>query len=183
MQRVAEPRLAFAIMSAIHDNPLRRRLSDPSRALRSAGLRPGCRALEVGCGPGFFTIPAARLVGKNGLIVALDIQPLAVRRVRQKAREAGVANVLPILAEASHTGLRDGAVDVVFLFGIVHRLDAYFGDVLTEMWRVLKEGGLLSVQVHTFVGERLVRVVEERGFELERRERRIWRFHKRFAAE
>ncbi len=176
MQKKAEPRLAFAIMSAIHDNPLRRWLDDPYRALKAAGLRPGCRALEVGCGPGFFTIPAARLVGEGGLVVALDIHPLAVRRVRQKAREAGLANILPILAEASHTGLREGVVDVAFLFGIVHKVDAYLVELLAEMRRVLSAGGVLSVE--TRVGGKLVQVAQAQGFALEAKERRIWRFRK-----
>ena len=178
MQRQAEPRLAFAIMSAIHDNPLRRWLSNPLKWLQAAGLKPGHTALEVGCGPGFFTIPAAKLVGDQGRVVALDIHPLAVRRVRQKARRAGLANVLPIHAEASSTGLRDGVVHVAFLFGIVHRADSYLGEVIREMWRVLRGGGVLAVELHGPVRAKVVKMIEGQGFVSPERRGRIWRFCK-----
>ncbi|MHA1360918.1 MAG: SAM-dependent methyltransferase [Candidatus Helarchaeota archaeon] len=70
---------------------------DPYKVLDAAGLEPGQRALEVGCGPGFFTIPAAHIVGEKGSVLALDINPAAVEHVRRKIKEAGVTNARPRL--------------------------------------------------------------------------------------
>jgi len=46
---------------------------NPVQTLEGTGLKPGQTVLEVGCGTGFFTIPAARLIGENGRLVALDV--------------------------------------------------------------------------------------------------------------
>ena len=54
------PDFAFKMMFLIHDNPFQRIFRNPYRLLKAAGLRPGRKVLEVACGPGFFTIPAAK---------------------------------------------------------------------------------------------------------------------------
>jgi len=62
-------KLHFRMMSFVHET-LYGLFRDPYKVLKAAGLEPGQRALEVGCGPGFFTIPAARIVGEEGSVLA-----------------------------------------------------------------------------------------------------------------
>jgi predicted methyltransferase len=57
---------------------------DPYKALDAAGLEAGQDVLEVGCGPGFFTVPAARIVGKDGSVPPNQLFQL----VRQQGRIA-----------------------------------------------------------------------------------------------
>ena len=99
-------RLHFRMMSLVHET-LYGLFRDPYKALDAAGLEPGQKVLEVGCGPGFFTIPAARIVGEKGSVYALDVSPLAVERVQQKIEKEGATNVETILADAAQTGLPD----------------------------------------------------------------------------
>jgi len=87
------PGFAFKVMSLIHDNPLQWVFRNPYRLLKAAGLKPGQKVLEVGCGPGFFTIPAAKIVGEKGVIYALDNHPLAIKRVQEKLKKEGIENV------------------------------------------------------------------------------------------
>ena len=60
----------FSIITLLHDNPILPFLINPFRLLKTAGLKPGQKVLKVGCGPGFFTIPAAEILGDEGILYA-----------------------------------------------------------------------------------------------------------------
>ena len=83
----------FKVMAFIHDNPLRRIFDNPIKTLKAAGIQPGQQVLEVGCGPGFFTIPAVKLVGDNGCIHAIDLHPLAIKMVEKKLQKNSLTNL------------------------------------------------------------------------------------------
>lgn len=147
--------LSFRMMAAIHDNRLRRVLDNPKRSLKSAGIQPGQHVLEVGCGPGFFTTAAAKLVGDEGRVYAIDLQPLAIETTKKKLHEAGVKNVELRIADAPQTGLPSETIDLVFLFGVVHVLP--IDTVLPELYRILKPGGSIAVRGFHGWAEKLAR--------------------------
>lgn len=62
-------------------------------ALRQAGLRPGMRVLDVGCGPGDVSFVAARLVGPEGTVLGIDAAPDIIELARTRATEHGVTSV------------------------------------------------------------------------------------------
>jgi ubiquinone/menaquinone biosynthesis C-methylase UbiE len=84
-------RMSFKMISLVHET-LYGLFRDPYKALDIAGLEAGQQVLEVGCGPGFFTVPAARMVGETGSVLALDVNPLAVERVQRRIETEGVTN-------------------------------------------------------------------------------------------
>jgi ubiquinone/menaquinone biosynthesis C-methylase UbiE len=135
---------SFKTMTAIHDNPLRRLLDNPFKTVKTEGLKPGSQVLEIGCGPGFFTVPAAQLVGKSGGVYAIDINPRAIEMTRKKVNKAGLGNVQLRLADAADIGLADESIDVVLIFGLLHSLP--LDSVLPELARVLKPGGFVAVR-------------------------------------
>jgi ubiquinone/menaquinone biosynthesis C-methylase UbiE len=137
-------RLHLKMISLVHDT-LYGRFVDPHVWLNSAGLNEGMTVLEVGCGPGFFTIPAGKTVGTTGHLYALDINPAAIERVRRKAQLSELKNIEAFQADACKTGLPDQSIDLAFLFGIIHALKD-LDTVLLEMHRVLNNDGILSVQ-------------------------------------
>jgi ubiquinone/menaquinone biosynthesis C-methylase UbiE len=139
-------RIHFWMMSLVHET-LYGLFRDPYQALEAAGLEAGQKVLEVGCGPGFFTVPAAEIVGERGSVIALDIHPLAVEKVQHKIDAAGLTNVKTILADAAQTGLPDQSFDLVFLFGFAHPVGK-MDNILTEMHRLLKPKGMLSIEAH-----------------------------------
>ena len=135
----------FRLMAPLMQSPLRRRFFDPVRALKAAGIRSGQDVLEVGCGTGFFTIPAARLVGDGGRVYAIDPHPLAIQQVRREVREAGLTNVRPIRADATEAGLASGSVDLALLFGVIPSPTLPLDRLLPEMFRLLRSDGALAV--------------------------------------
>jgi len=139
-----EDRVHYAMIAFVHET-LYGLFRDPVQALRVAGLQPGQRVLEVGCGPGFFTVPAARLVGEKGGVYALDINPVAVERVRQKVNAQGVTNIEVACADAAHTGLPGQSFDLAFVFGLGHAAGGLEG-IWTEIHRLLKPEGVLAVE-------------------------------------
>lgn len=124
------------------DNPLRRRYLRP--VLERVGLRPGETALELGPGPGAFTVEAARQLGPEGRLIAVDIQPQMIAQVEQKVRDAGLTNVETHVASAYELPIPDATVDRAFLITVLPEIpDPVRG--LREIHRVLKPGGHLSV--------------------------------------
>jgi demethylmenaquinone methyltransferase/2-methoxy-6-polyprenyl-1,4-benzoquinol methylase len=169
---------AFWTITLMHDNPLLPLFKDPYEQLREAGLKPGQKVLEVGCGPGFFTIPAAEVVGEEGLVYAVDVNPLAVKRVRRKIEREEIKNVEPLERSGSDTGLPDGSIDLAFIFGTLHFYGGVEG-VISEMGRVLKVGGILSFERARGSEEELRVLIEGEGFRYSERRGRIYLFNKR----
>ena len=99
--------------------------------------------VEVGCGYGTFTLPAARIV--RGTVHTFDIEAAMVEYARAKVQEAGLSNVRLEVRDIIErgTGLPDASVDYVMLFNILH---AECPDVLLrEAHRVLRSGGRLGI--------------------------------------
>ncbi len=136
---------AFWMISLMHDNPLLTIFRNPYRLLEAAGLKQGHKVLEVGCGPGYFTIPAAKIVGPEGFVLAVDVHPRAIERVQKKIEKKGMKNIMPILANASSTGLPDHSVDLAFVFGLRY-IAGGLENLTAELHRVLNTGGILSFE-------------------------------------
>ncbi|MGC9396603.1 MAG: class I SAM-dependent methyltransferase [Anaerolineae bacterium] len=128
-------------LSWIVDNPLRR--WDVRYALDRAGLRPGETVLELGPGPGAFTVDAARRVGPEGHLIAVDIQPEMIAQVETRVREAGLANVETHVASVYELPLPDASVDRVYLITVLPEIPDPVR-ALREIHRVLKPGGIVS---------------------------------------
>jgi demethylmenaquinone methyltransferase/2-methoxy-6-polyprenyl-1,4-benzoquinol methylase len=175
--RTRMPDLAYRIVSLMHDNPILPIFRSPERLLAAAGLEMGQSVLEVGCGPGFFTIPAAKVVGDEGTIYAVDVHPAAIARVKKRIDSGEIRNVTPILSNVSGTGLPDKSIDLAFVFGLLH-IAGGIEDVLTGVYRVLKPDGVLSFEKTRGAEKKLIEAVEEGGFVYSERQGRIFLFTK-----
>ena len=137
--------LAFKVWRYGDGSRWRHWLMNPKKTLRGADLKTGRIVLEVGCGTGFFTLPAAEMIGETGHLIAMDPLSDFVDKVRKKVADAGFNNVEVIRRDALNTKLEAASVDVILLFGVVPFPSLPLKRLLPEMHRVLKEEGTLAV--------------------------------------
>ncbi|MBN1334120.1 MAG: class I SAM-dependent methyltransferase [Synergistales bacterium] len=170
-------RIAYWTITFMHDNPLLTLFKDPLKKLRSAGLANGQKVLEVGCGPGFYTVPAARIVGDKGHVYALDLHPGFIRRVKDKTKREGLSNITAKICNACDTKLSAETMDLAFLFGLGH-IAGGLDDLLVEMERVLKKEGILSLEKGHRRSEKIMDSFEKAGFRFVETRGRILVFQK-----
>lgn len=99
------------------DEAARRRWQHPESVLEGIGLANGDTFIDVGCGDGFFALPAARIVGPHGRVCGIDIDAEALDLLQEKAFSEGLDNVVLHKGMAEEVILCDGCADIVF-FGI-----------------------------------------------------------------
>ncbi len=138
-------RLFIGVVTAGMESRFRYRFFGPMGILRGADVRPRQRVLEIGCGTGYFTVPAARLIGSQGYLVALDLRADSVTLVSRKVQAAGLKNVRVVQGDAMATDLDAASFDRVLLFGVIPAPMLPLARLLPEMHRVLKPGGRLAV--------------------------------------
>jgi ubiquinone/menaquinone biosynthesis C-methylase UbiE len=122
---------------------------DGTAFVRRIGITEGDTVLDFGCGSGYYAIPAARVVGENGTVYALDKNEDRLREVVERAAEEDLANIDVIHTSGGATvPLEDGTVSVVLLYDVIH--SHHFSpsvrkDLFTEITRVAKPRALISV--------------------------------------
>ena len=127
------------------ESRLRRLLTNPEKLLHAAGIGQGQVVLEVGCGTGYFTLPAADMIGDAGRLIAMDPMSDFADRVEKKASDAGLANVEVVRRDALNTQLDEASIDIALLFGVIPFPTLPLDRLLPEMHRILKEDGILAV--------------------------------------
>jgi len=110
--------------------------------------------LDIGPGMGFFTIPAARMVGESGKVVAVDVQEKMLKVLRKRAEKAGVADLIVTKICAPNSLGIDEPIDLCLAFNVVHEVpDAAV--LFSQIKNILKPTGkLLLVEPRGHVSEK-----------------------------
>ncbi|HZL64487.1 MAG TPA: class I SAM-dependent methyltransferase [Thermoleophilia bacterium] len=101
--------------------PLRRLVTDPRRILRGL-LCPGDTVVDLGCGPGFFTLPLAETVGETGRVAAVDLQSAMLDRVRARAERQGLLGRIDLHECPADSLDLTTEADFVLAFWMVHEV-------------------------------------------------------------
>ena len=111
------------------------------------GVAPGDTVVDYGCGPGWFTLAAARLVGPEGKVYAVDLEPRMVELVRRRAAEADLPNVAAVASNGTRADLSDGIADYIICVQIMHYANGRDGQVAVarDLHRLLKPDGRVLV--------------------------------------
>lgn len=120
----------------------RRKRQNPELILQNTGLKKGMCFMDIGCNNGFFSLPAARMVGENGKIYAVDIDSDALNDLKNKLRASNISNVEIVNLSAEATMLGENMADVIFFGMCLHD----FKDplkVLKNAKAMLKDDGII----------------------------------------
>jgi SAM-dependent methyltransferase len=111
--------------------------------LRELGLREGMNVADVGAGTGYYSRRIAPLVGPEGTVYAVDVQPEMVTMLTDLATKAGLNNIKPVLSSEDNVKLADASIDLAIMVDVYHEL-AFPYEVMESIVRALKPGGRVA---------------------------------------
>lgn len=127
-------------------SPVRRLLQNPEKIL-SDHVRAGMTVLDIGSAMGFFSIPLAKMVGRKGRVICVDMQEKMIRTLEKRAKKAQVLDRIETrLCSSNHLKIDDQTekIDFALAFAVIHETpDASI--FLTQIHQALKPGGQLLI--------------------------------------
>ncbi|GIU72240.1 MAG: class I SAM-dependent methyltransferase [Candidatus Nitrosocaldaceae archaeon] len=113
--------------------------------LELAGIKKGMKCVDFGCGNGYTAILLAKLVGKDGKVIAIDTSKDALLVAEKNAKRLGIDNIEFIQTDAYNTSLKDNYYDLIFSrFLFTHISEPK--KVLEEMIRITKDNGIIVTE-------------------------------------
>lgn len=116
---------------AMLDNIVRKLLQNPKKIVGGL-IQPGMKVLDLGCGPGFFTLPMAQMVGPLGMVIAIDVQKEMLDLVMQKSERSGLVDRIWFHQCTPESLDIKEQVDFILSFYMVHEVpdrDTFFSEV------------------------------------------------------
>ena len=120
----------------------RSREEDCDTMLQALQLKPGMTVADIGCGNGFYSIPIAKIVGEQGRVLAVDIQPEMLRLLEDRGKDEELSNLELIHSTPIDPGLPKAAVDVVLCVDVYHEF-SHPEQMLAAIRQSLKPNGVL----------------------------------------
>jgi ubiquinone/menaquinone biosynthesis C-methylase UbiE len=115
------------------DNRIRKRLQKPQKILRPY-ITKWMTVLDVGCGPGFFTLEMARMIGTSGRVIAADMQEGMLQKVKEKVKGTELEEQILLHKCGENSIGVSEPVDFVLLFYMVHEVpnkEHFFNEIVS----------------------------------------------------
>jgi len=106
------------------DRPEREAEEQPTRAVEALRLRRGMVVADVGAGSGYYTVRLSRAVGREGRVVATDVQPGMLELIRTKLDREKLTNVSLVQGAMDDPNLPSGTFDMILMVDVYHELSA-----------------------------------------------------------
>ncbi len=126
------------------DNEKRRELLPPEETLIKLGLHEGDIMADIGCGIGYFTIPASKIVGDSGKVFAMDILPEMLQDVGEKIKDNNISNIEIILTEENDLKLEDNKITIAFISNVLHEANEK-ETFINEIKRIISPKGKIAI--------------------------------------
>lgn len=149
-----------------------------SKLIAALALEPGQMVCDLGCGNGFYTLEMAPLIGPQGEVWAVDIQPEMLTMLGERAEKRGITNIKPVLGTTVDPKLPDGVIDVLLLVDVYHEFSNP-EEMLREMRESLKPDGRVALveyreedpevpikPLHKMSQQQVLKEYEANGFKL-----------------
>lgn len=110
-------------------------------------IKKGMAVADLGCGSGFMTIKAAKIVGDDGVVYAVDVQKKAISEINSKIKLFNLRNIKPIWANLEKVGstkIPDNSIDISLLVQVLHQSQMR-KEMFAETKRITKEGGQVLI--------------------------------------
>jgi ubiquinone/menaquinone biosynthesis C-methylase UbiE len=115
-----------------------------SLMLANLGVKRGMTICDMGCGNGFYTLQLAKMVGEQGKVYGVDVQPEMLTFLQQRAAAEAVTNIEPILGTLTDPKLPKAKMDLILLVDVYHEFSNP-EQMLAAMRDALAEGGLCAL--------------------------------------
>ncbi len=122
------------------ERPERVQEERPDLVLAALDLKPGMQVADIGAGSGYYSSRMAELVGKSGIVYAVDAQPEMLDILRLQMKQQMVSNVRPVLGTETDPKLPAGALDLALMVDVYHEFE-YPYEMLAAIVKALKPGG------------------------------------------
>jgi ubiquinone/menaquinone biosynthesis C-methylase UbiE len=126
------------------DRRERDREEEPELGLKLLKIAKGSTVGDVGAGSGYMSTRLAKIVGPEGRVYAVDVQPGMLQLVQQSAVKAKVTNIVPVLGAIDDPKLPAGALDLIIMVDVYHEFSEP-QKMLQRMRESLKPGGRLAL--------------------------------------
>lgn len=126
------------------DTPWRRTALPPQETLISLGLTPDTDFADIGCGIGYFTIPAAAMIQPQRLVYAIDPSAEMLAETARRAEEAEIHNIQLILSNPLDFKIPPASVDFALLANVLHEIPEK-DRFVAQIFKILKPGGTLAL--------------------------------------
>lgn len=123
-------------------------MHDPALVFGRLELKDGGCFLDMGCGPGDYTVGASRIVGDSGTVYALDASQTMINGLRKKVSRLGIKNVNIMVCDITcPLPIKDGSADVCLMATVLHipAVAMKAEMVFTEVHRILRPGGHFGI--------------------------------------
>jgi ubiquinone/menaquinone biosynthesis C-methylase UbiE len=158
-------------------SPVRKLLQNPNKILKPY-VNEAMTVADIGCAMGFFSLPLAKMVGKTGKVICVDVQEKMIRSLEKRARKAGLSDRIITIVCNNDSFCLDGfkgKIDFALAIGVVHEVPDS-ASFFSEINQAMKPAGrLLMAEGKSFVSEtdfkRTVSIAKHNGFEVTDRPR------------
>lgn len=133
-----------ASLTWLLNNPYMNAVAGADTVIERLHLRSGMRVLDIGSGPGRLSIPIAQYIENTGEVVALDIQPKMLEKLKSKVINMGISNIRLIEAGAGDGKVENDYFDRALLVTVLGEIPDK-KSALSEIYKALKQGGILSI--------------------------------------